>query len=157
MSKKNLWDNSSLQQDIEWDNQELPGCPDEILLTKHWDKVRDIPKLVKDVKWIDEHKKGITQRTNDWLLNVQKANKEKYTPEYLEKHRQRMKERTASKEWQDKVKANAAKKKKPVMTPDGMFNSRVEAANFYKIWPARISELMKLHPDQYYYIKKDDD
>lgn len=38
MTKKSFWDNSSLQQDIKWDNQELPGCPDEVLLTKNWER-----------------------------------------------------------------------------------------------------------------------
>lgn len=34
--KKSLWDNSSLQQDIPWDNQMLPGITDEELFATNW-------------------------------------------------------------------------------------------------------------------------
>ena len=34
--KKSLWDNSSLQQDIQWDNQVLPNITDEELFSTNW-------------------------------------------------------------------------------------------------------------------------
>lgn len=38
MSKKKLWDNSSLQQDIEWGNQTLDGITDEELYNTNWNR-----------------------------------------------------------------------------------------------------------------------
>lgn len=61
MTKKSFWDNSSLQQDIKWDNQELPGCPDEVLLTKNWNKVDAARNRSKDPNWIEAN----TRRLND--------------------------------------------------------------------------------------------
>jgi hypothetical protein len=36
MPNKKFWDNSSLQQDIEWGNQTLPGITDEELYNTNW-------------------------------------------------------------------------------------------------------------------------
>ena len=36
MSNKKFWDNSSLQEEIKWDNQQLPGITDEELYSTNW-------------------------------------------------------------------------------------------------------------------------
>lgn len=39
---------------------------------------------------------------------------------------------------------------KPVITPDGLFNSKSEAYNFYNISKGEFNKLMKDFPDKYY-------
>lgn len=43
---------------------------------------------------------------------------------------------------------------KEIMTPNGVFKSRKQAAIHYNIDPSRINLLMKKNPTQFYYIKK---
>jgi hypothetical protein len=134
MSKKNLWDNSSLQQDIKWDNQELPGCPDEILLTKNWNLKFAAENLINSKEWQDK----IKERTN--------------SKEYKNAHSKAIKLRNQTKQWKESRNNFNKTKSKKVMTPNGIFNSRHEAATFYNITPPGITRRMKSYPDQYYYV-----
>tara|TARA_R110000782_G_C14686523_1_gene400650 strand:- start:36 stop:434 length:399 start_codon:yes stop_codon:yes gene_type:complete len=43
-------------------------------------------------------------------------------------------------------------KRNKIKTPDGIFNNRKEAADFYNIVPSAINGRMSRKPDQYYYI-----
>jgi hypothetical protein len=42
---------------------------------------------------------------------------------------------------------------KQIHTPDGIFKSRLEAANFYNIDVSTINRRLKKNPKEYYYIK----
>ena len=75
--KKNLWDNSSLQQNIQWDNQQLPGISDEKLFTTNWNiKKSDKDKarakstslaLLADVEYQRKQQQGQNKRKkSDW-------------------------------------------------------------------------------------------
>lgn len=59
MTNKSFWDNSSLQEEIKWDNQELPGCPDKVLLTKNWNIVDSNIRTWKDPKVAKKRKEAI--------------------------------------------------------------------------------------------------
>jgi len=53
----------------------------------------------------------------------------------------------------DIVKEKAAKRVNKIQTPDGVFNSRKEAAEFYRVHPTTINTKLKNHPDKFYYIE----
>ena len=63
---------------------------------------------------------------------------------YCGTHRQNMKD-------QDRFKI-AEKLKKPVMTPYGKFNSRVEAGRALGLDPASVGYRIKTKPKEYYYL-----
>jgi hypothetical protein len=44
---------------------------------------------------------------------------------------------------------------KQIMTPAGIFGSRKEATEFYKVKPWKFGDWMLKHPQQFYYITKD--
>lgn len=140
-----------IHQTEEWGNIELPGLSDAELYTKDWTKVRDSAELVQTEKWKTAYSQGIQNRNSS---NIGKSNYKRYEdPTYCKEHNERMRIRTESKEWQDKVKANGVKRRKRVMTPDGIFESRALAAEHYKVWPARIGVFIKTRPDEFYYIE----
>ena len=149
MNKK-LFDTSKLQN-VEWGNIELPGITDEELHSKKWQQVRK--DITDTTQWKSSHSKGIEKRSDStWKENVTKGNQKKYTDEYLAKHRERIKKRTDSDKFKKAVKANGIKRRKPVMTPDGVFDSRKAAADHYKCACSWIGALIKKYPGQYYYI-----
>jgi len=151
MSKKSLWDNTSLQQDIKWDNQELPGIPDEVLLTKNWNQISAVKEHNKHV-WQDpikrqqllEKRKQITQ-TQEYKNNVKNGHKLSLTnPELIKKFSEKSKEvwsdlnkrqqvsNTLKEKWhEDSFKEKMSKRKhrngKRIHTPWGDFDSRTEA------------------------------
>lgn len=51
-----------------------------------------------------------------------------------------------------KLKESAQKRTNKIQTPDGVFESRKAAADFYKIDPTAINRRMKKNPENYYYI-----
>lgn len=155
MTKKNkMWDNSNMQEDLEWGNIELPGCPDEVLLTKNWTKSRTDNNGMLKPGSKEKHQKSISERDSVWLNNVSKANKEKEKdPSFRNKRQSAIDKRTRSKDWIEKQKSNAKKKRKPVHTPAGDFESRSEAAKHHNMWPGRVSVMMEKDPDNWYYIK----
>lgn len=74
MSKKKLWDNSSLQQDIEWGNQTLDGITDEELYNTNWNLKktskqkeqarRTAEELVVDPDWQTKQAYGQEKRAS---------------------------------------------------------------------------------------------
>jgi hypothetical protein len=53
-----------------------------------------------------------------------------------------------------KMKEKGKKQRNKIMTPDGVFESRKAAAEFYGYkCPTGINTMMKNHPDKYYYIE----
>lgn len=53
----------------------------------------------------------------------------------------------------DILKEKAKKRQNKIMTPDGEFESRKAAAEFYKIDPTQINARIKKWPDKYYYTE----
>lgn len=80
MTKKSFWDNTNLQQDIKWDNQELPGIPDEVLLTKNWNKVDASRERANNPKWKEKY-----YDNPDWLEPLKKKRAESLKTEEMSK------------------------------------------------------------------------
>lgn len=53
----------------------------------------------------------------------------------------------------DKCKANGLRQRNKIQTPDGVFNSRKEAAEYYGVHSTTMNTRMKNHPTEYYYIE----
>jgi len=51
-----------------------------------------------------------------------------------------------------KSKDIKSRNSKPVSTPDGIFSSKINAANYYRIKPQSFSYWMKKQPLKYYYV-----
>lgn len=54
-----MWDNSNLQDDIQWGNIELPGLSDQELLTKNWNIVDNNKRTWKDPNVAERRRNGI--------------------------------------------------------------------------------------------------
>jgi hypothetical protein len=89
--------------------------------------------------------KEVAQRPEmqEWYKEFNKAKRE--DPEHVKRHAEGVDKRSKTKEWRDTIKRNT------IMTPDGEFESRKAAAEFYNIKPPVINYRMKKYPDQYYY------
>lgn len=99
MTKKSFWDNSSLQQDIKWDNQELPGCPDEVLLTKNWNKVEGRRSALNNP--INKKK---YYENKDWLKSlIEKRTESLRKPEIRKKLSEKQKQRYLNEEERKKT------------------------------------------------------
>jgi len=77
-------------------------------------------------------------------------------PEYKAKLARIIEEKKKDPEYKAKLLEKRRNLSKRVMTPDGEFESRKAAAEFYNINVSIISNLIKRQPDQYYYINKED-
>jgi hypothetical protein len=75
----------------------------------------------------------------------------KHTEEARAKIREKRKLQVFTKEQNEKRAKSICKK---IMTPNGMFASRKEAAIHYKIDPSYLNCWMKTKPTEFYYIKK---
>lgn len=118
----------------EWGNIELPGLSDQELFSTNWNKVQASKDLISSESW----KNKIKERTA--------------SQDYKDKHKDAIKVRSQRDDWATIRQAVGDKLKKRVMTPDGIFNSRAEAAAFYGISPPGIKRRIEYHPDKYYYI-----
>ena len=143
------------KQDEQWGNIELPGLTDKELFTKNWNKVRNVSELVKQSEWKLNHAKGIADLCNSkiWREKTSNANKEKaYREDNRKAHLAGLEKRNSNPEFQKKLKENAEKRKKKVHTPDGIFNSRLEAAKHFKHGPSWILSQIKKFPNEWYYL-----
>lgn len=98
---------------------------------------------------MSKRNKEIAQRPEmqEWYKKHGKEYSKKYKedPKFRKRHLEGVEKRTKSKEWQATVKRNT------IMTPDGEFESRKAAAEFYNVHPPVMNYRMKKNPDQYYY------
>lgn len=98
---------------------------------------------------MSKRNKEIAQRPEMKKMAKQKGTEysKKYNedPEFRKRHIEGVEKRTKTKEWQDTIKRNT------IMTPDGEFESRKAAAEFYNVKPPVINYRIKKYPDQYYY------
>jgi hypothetical protein len=105
--------------------------------------------------WNSEEGRNIRskQQKLNWQLNrdsMQKALKDRYADGNLNKKiSDTLKNSNACKE-------NGKRNMKPLVTPNGMFASRKEAANFYKIHSTSINQRIKNYPTLYYYITREE-
>lgn len=76
----------------------------------------------------------------------------KISDDHKEKIRAALRGRPKTTEHRNKLKEKSEKQKKLIVTPDGIFNSRADAALFYNIAPESMGGRIKRHPEKYYYI-----
>lgn len=151
MTKKLFWDNSSLQEEIKWDNQELPGCPDEILLTKNWNRVDGGKNMW--LKMSDEKKSQRAENisakkkenhpfkgkklSKEWKENVSKQLKGKEKPLRSEEHRK--------------------KYRKPLMTENGPFASVNDAQQHFGYkWEGNVRHKINKGHSGWYWITQEE-
>lgn len=169
MPNKKFWDNSSLQKDITWDNQTLPGLSDDQLFNTNWNlhsskedylkraKKRSLKQKESNEKRIPKIKKTVSQQFKD-------PNYKKFRTEIIKKICATDEWRTAQKEGIKKRDANGwyekrGKAYKPIQTPYGRFESKkaaVEAMTSLGIVNAagKLSTYLKTKSTEYFYIEK---
>lgn len=105
--------------------------------------------------WKQALSKGIEKRSQnqDWRNKVIENNKKPRSQESIKKYQETIKKRKQDSSWKTKCLEQGAKRKKLVMTPDGIFDSRRDAAKHFHHGETWISTQMKKYPDQYYYIE----
>lgn len=123
--------NKELAQDPLWQQAQQQGSKE------FWssEQGREIKRQIQTERWQDPGwRKKMTQALND-----------RYQDGTLgHKISQALKNST-------KCKENGLRNRKPLQTPDGVFDSRKAAAEFYKIDTSGINRRIKRYPDQYYY------
>jgi hypothetical protein len=106
-----------------------------------------------------EYKEYITKRNKE-IANrpeikqkISKLNKDKrLDPAHIKKHQEAVNKRTQNPEWRKKQ----TERSKPMVTPDGIFKSRKDAAEFYQVKTPVMNSRMNRYPDQYYYISQEE-
>ena len=167
--KKSLWDNSSLQREITWDNQTLPGVTDEELFNTNWNlhssksdylkraEKRSLKQKEIDAKRIPGIKSTVTaqyQNTEYKEFRTEIIRQVCATDEWKQAHAAGMKKREANGWYEKRGKAF-----KPIQTPYGRFESKkaaVEAMTQLGISNAagKLSTWLKTKANEYYYIVK---
>lgn len=173
------------KKEEQWGNIELPGLSDEVLLTKNWNKVsaaRQNSKKALEViaadydnyrkKYLEAMERYKTDET--WRKNQKEAadrfrndseHKKKQSdlmkklqedPEFNKKRVKGLKKAYKKPEVLAKMKVRHQSQPKRIQTPDGIFNSRKEAAAYYGVHSTQMNYRMGKYPDQYYYIDQDD-
>jgi len=178
MSKK-LFDNSNLQQEIEWGNVPVGNMTDEELHGTNWLRIAARQEQSNDPEFCKRHLAGIEKR-NSSIEFIESIKQRQVDPTYRQKYTEGMSKRNIDYSFRNtdeykqahvagmqKLKENSTyidvRKKvgkqnaKQIQTPDGIFESRKLAAKHYKVDPAMISFRLKRYPDQYYYIEKKSD
>jgi hypothetical protein len=104
--------------------------------------------------WKQAHQRGIIKRSEnqDWKNKVIENSKKSRSQESIQKYQETINKRKQDPAWQTKCIEQGSKRKKPLMTPDGIFDSRREAAKHFHYGENWVSTQMKKYPDQYYYL-----
>jgi DNA repair ATPase RecN len=175
-----MWDNSNIQEGIEWGNVELPGLTDEELYKKNWNLITANREVIKnrdkDGSWSRKNAEAAKNRRPGWSNTISETSfktksnpewkktfkktieKRNQDPEYFKKLHEGIDKRNNDSEWYKKNLEAAQKRIKAIMTPEGKFNSVKEAIEHYnKVRNSLYSEswLMtqrKKHPTKFYLI-----
>lgn len=173
-----MWDNSNMQEDIQWGNIELPGVSDEELLNTTWSKSHKgdklwieknseknkklskdsewlkttsekNKKLSKDPKWVNANQEGVTKRKEKGQLLLEQGKINDYRKLFGVKDQH-------DKQTKEKMSKSAcdrwAKTMKKVSALDKIYANIYEAAEALKVHKDTIVYRIKSHPDKYYYI-----
>lgn len=99
-----------------------------------------------------QHTKQYKDNMRKILLEIAPMRNKKHTEESKKKIKEARSKQMFGKET---IEKRTKKLYKPLKTPDGIFNSRNEAAKYYKVDPSVLNYRMKIKPEQYYYIQKE--
>jgi hypothetical protein len=103
-------------------------------------------KLIQDPTWIENQKKGAELNAQDpiWRKNIKKgAELRSQDPSWIENQKK------GAIEFGKTIM-------KPLITPDGIFESRKAAAEFYGIKACSLSARMRSKPSEFYYISQEE-
>jgi hypothetical protein len=153
MTKKKMWDNTNMQEEIQWGNIELPGMPDEILLSKNWNRVDGSKNMW--VKMSDEQK---SQRSTN-ISEKKKQNhpmKGKSLPEEWKKN---VSEQLKGKTKPLRSEEHRSKFRKPLMSENGPFASVADAQKHFGYkWEGNVRhKIKKGHPGWYWLSQEEYD
>ena len=120
----------------------------------------------KDPNWIKAQKEGAKK-----YWNTEEGKKDRSVQQKLNwvKHRDKMckalKDRYADGQLgkkvsqglfnSDKVKENGKRNRVPLVTPDGIFDSRISASKYYNVHSTAMNTRLKNKPSQYFYITQE--
>lgn len=149
MTKK-MWDNSNMQEDIEWGNIPVGNMSDEELYKKNWNRVEGSKNM-----WLNMSDEKKTQRANS-ISEKKKIN-----------HPTKGKQLSA--DWKKNVsdslkghtKSNTTNmnkiKKKPLMSEDGPFASVADAQQHFGYkWEGNVRhKIKKSHPGWYWLTQEE--
>ena len=156
MTKK-MWDNSNMQEDIEWGNIPVGNMTDEELYKKNYNLIDANKQVVKDRLdngWLEKNRQAIKNRKPGYGEKISKTSLElRSNPEWKKGWLETVKQRNKDPEYQSRLQEGNKKRSKPIMTPAGRFESRADAARHYDIWSARIAVFLKKDPVNWYYIE----
>lgn len=162
MNKKNMWDNSNLQQEIIWDNQKVSGITDEELFAKKWDRTGPSHPMYGK-KQTEEHKKKRSEVQKGKKQSQDHVEKAAATrrgvPKSTEHNKKNSESQKGKKQTYETINKRIAATKKPIHTPYGEFDSRKHAMqwmsnNGIKGGEGKIRKGLKEDPENFYYIKK---
>jgi hypothetical protein len=93
---------------------------------------------------------------NDQLVMCRKGDLGPYHPDncYKASQSQNAKDASLTKKFKLGRIVTVEKRKIPVQTPNGKFNSILEAANYYSVHPSTILKRIKNHSTEYYRLEK---
>jgi len=147
-AQKDYYNNLNEEEKIKWRDK----------LKKLWQNPEYVERMrafYSSPEQIEKHTKQVREVAlrKDWREKVEKLNRDKRkNPFHIEKHQSAVDKRTQDPEWRRKQ----AERAKPMITPDGIFASRKEAAEFYQVKTPAMNFKIKKYPDQYYYITQEE-
>lgn len=175
-----MWDNSNMQEDIEWGNIPVGNMSDEELYKKNWNLIEANRQVAKDRLtngWLEKNREAIKNRKSgygekiskthkelrsnpkwkkEWLETIDKRNN---NPEYQAKLKEGIKKRNKDPIWIEANKEAQKKKYKKLQTPEGLFECVKSAVEFYnKLRNSKnserwLSQQRKKYPELYYIVK----
>lgn len=146
-TKKNLWDNSSMQTEEQWGNIQLPGLSDEELHSKNWNRITGLREY---------YKKETVEAKKERGANISKAklinHPTKGIPNSLEQ-KEKISKALKGKKKPTRSKQHRFRKSKPLMTPDGPFPSTMAATEHYGYkWAENCTHKIKRGHKGWYWI-----
>jgi hypothetical protein len=113
-------------------------------------------KLQQNEEYKKNQKEASDKFRNDPVFKEKKRKEmtaNSLDPEFQKKRIEGHKKALSNPSWIENVRKARLKSRKKIQTPDGIFESRKLAAEFYKIDPSQINSRIKKWPDQYFYIE----
>jgi hypothetical protein len=147
-SQKQRFSKMSEEEKIEWSNKSKNLWKD--LSFKN--KMIEFYSSPEYIEYITNRNRELATR-KDWIEKVEKLNKDKrLDEEHIKRHQTAIDKRTQDPDWKQKQ----AERSKPMVTPDGIFGSRKEAAEFYQVKTPVMNYYMKKYPTEYFYISQEE-
>jgi len=126
---------------VEWGNISLPGLSDEDLYGKDWIKIGALKDYYRDPK----KRQAIAERVVEQHAN-----------ETEEEKRLRIQKTKETEGWKNSIETLREEKKKPIITPDGLFDSMATAAEHFSVDVSTIKNRIVKDPTNWNYADPND-